>query len=78
MRVVFDELGARAGRRGQRSDGQPAVGVRGMAEQQPQDLAAGIPAGTGYGDGCHAVILHVYALCCKFIPTAGAEIDEMS
>ena len=38
VRVVFGERRARAGGGGQRADGQPTVGVGGMAEQQPQDF----------------------------------------
>ena len=64
---MFGERGARAGRRGQRADGQPSVGIGRVAEQQPQDLSAGITAGTGDRDGCHAAILHVYADSCKLI-----------
>jgi hypothetical protein len=35
VRVVFRQPGARAGRRGQGPDGQPAVGAGGVAEQEP-------------------------------------------
>ena len=38
---------ARAGRGGQRTDRQPAVGVGRMPEQQAQNLPAGVAAGTG-------------------------------
>ena len=48
MRVVLAERGACTRRGGQRADGQPAVGVGGVPEQQPQDLAARISAGTGH------------------------------
>ena len=38
-----------------------------MAEEQPQDLTAGITAGTGHRHRSHPPILHVYAFGCKFI-----------
>ena len=65
MRVVFGERRARAGGRGERADGQPSVGVGGVAEQQPQDLSTRISAGTGHGHRSHAAILHGYAISCK-------------
>ena len=67
MRVVLGERGARAGGGGQCADGQPSVGVRRVAKQQPQDLSAGVAAGTGHRDRSHAAILHGYAQCCKSI-----------
>ena len=48
VRVVLGERGARTCRGGQRTDGQPTVGIGGMTEQQPQDLAARVSAGTGH------------------------------
>ena len=54
VRMVFGERGARAGRGGQRADGQPTVGVGGMPEQQPQDLSTRITAGTGHRHRSHA------------------------
>ena len=47
VRMVLAERAAGAGRGGQRADGEPAVGVGRMPEQQPQDLTARIAAGTG-------------------------------
>ena len=55
VRMVLGERAARTGRGGQRADGQAAVGVRRMTEQQPQDLAARIPAGTGHRHRGHAM-----------------------
>ena len=60
--MVFGERGAGAGGGGQRADGQPPVGVGGMAEQQAQDLSTGITAGTGHRHRSHAAILHGYAV----------------
>ena len=71
--VVLSEGGACAGGGGQRADGQPPVGVGGVAEQQPQDLPTRISAGTGHGHRRHAAILHGYADCCKLIYMPGIE-----
>jgi len=38
-----------------------------MAEEQPEDLSAGISAGTGDRDRRHVPILHGYAQCRKSI-----------
>ena len=76
--MVFGERGARAGGGGQRADGQPTVGVGGMAEQQPQDLPAGITAGTGHRHRSHAAILHGYADCCKSILTRHGQSCRLS
>ena len=46
--MVFSERCARAGGGGQRADRQPPVVVGGVPEQQPQDLAARVAAGTGH------------------------------
>ena len=51
---MLGERGARAGRGGERADGQPAVRIGRMPEQQPQDLAAGVAAGTGNRHRSHA------------------------
>ena len=51
MRMMLGQRRAGAGGGGQRADRQPAVGICGMSEQQPQDLSAGITAGTGHRDG---------------------------
>jgi hypothetical protein len=67
VRMVFGDGGPGAGGSGQRTDGQPPVGVRRMAEQQAQDLSTGISAGTGDRDRRHAAILHGYASGCKLI-----------
>lgn len=71
VRMVFAERAAGAGRRGQRTDPQPAVGVRRMPEQQAENLTTGISAGTGNRHlrriG-HLPILHRYATVCKLIP----------
>ena len=54
VRMVFGKRRPGAGRRGQRTDGQPAVGVGGVPEQQTQDLSARITTGTGDGHRSHA------------------------
>jgi hypothetical protein len=65
--MVLGHGRAGAGRGGERADGQAAVRIRWVAEQQPEDLPAGISAGTGDRDRRHAAILHGYAGCCKSI-----------
>ncbi len=43
--MMVGERAAGIARGGERAERQPAVGIRRMAEQQPQNLAAGIPTG---------------------------------
>jgi hypothetical protein len=65
--VVFADRAAGVTGRGQRTQGQPAVGISGVPEQQPQNLTAGVSAGTGDSYRSHRSIVHDYAWCCKFI-----------
>src|SRR3546814_14752677 len=51
MRVMLAEAAARAGGAGECPDGQAPVRIGGMAEQQSEDLAAGVPPGPGDGYG---------------------------
>jgi hypothetical protein len=47
--VVLGEVGARTGRGRQGTDGQATVNVGGVPEEESQDLAARVSAGTGDG-----------------------------
>jgi hypothetical protein len=49
VRMMFGERAAGTGRGGERTDGQPPVRIRGVPEQQAQDLAARVSTGTGDG-----------------------------
>jgi hypothetical protein len=71
--MMFGQRGACTGGRGQRADTQPAVGISGVAEQQAQNLPAGVAAGAGYRYRGHRDILHHYAQLCKYMLTSPAR-----
>ena len=68
MRVVLGQGCPGTGGGGQGADGQPAVGISGVAEQQAQDLPTGIPTGAGNRHRSHDTSVHYYALHRNLMP----------